>query len=139
MNPNSRWDMSGNSTPDPEAAILRDLQDAKASVARAEKALTEMREAKRFPADPSATHKIFTMQVRFPGNNTKYTFMLVEANGRWFTTGTTSATKMFRSWKALVNWVRDETVGEVTLRPVYTKGSFLAQGESAPSVTLSRM
>lgn len=138
MNPNSPWNITGNNTPDPEAAILRDLQDAKASVARAEKALVAMREAKNFPTDPSGAHKMFTMKVRFPMNPKVYTFMLIEAGGFWYTTGTSNETKVFRGWKTLVKWVREETVGKVTLYPVYTAEDFRRTDTGCPAIILSK-
>lgn len=138
MNPNSGWNVSGNNTPDPEAAILRDLQDAKASVARAEKALVAMREAKNFPTDPSGTHKMFTMKIKFPMNPKVYTFMLVKAGDYWFTTGTSKETKMFTSWKALVEWVRSETVGKVVLVPVYTAAEYNDVISGCPNIILSK-
>jgi hypothetical protein len=89
-----------------------DLDDAKlkAQILKTKKALADLEQAleeRRLPPEPSEG-TVIKFQVEFKRYGTRYYYAALNVHGSWYTTATQKA-MVHPSWKALLNWIRDET------------------------------
>jgi len=66
--------------------------------------------AEAYPAEPGPGHDRFSVKVKFEDYGKEYEFLLLRNAGRWFTTGTSKQTQVFRNWAALVDWLQGQDV-----------------------------
>jgi hypothetical protein len=88
------------------------------------------------PPEPATTSR-YAVDIYFTPRGKRYEFLLLRTDdGRWWSTGTSEQTKMFRNWKALYEWLTGPDVHRASdLRVLEYRGADykLDLGETVPS------
>jgi hypothetical protein len=85
-------------------------------IAEADKIDREIAASRRPEPRPDVNR--WAIDVRFQPRGKLYEFLVLRANGRYYTTGTTLASSVHESWAAFLQWLDEETAGHSAMIPL---------------------
>lgn len=86
-------------------------------IAKRDRLLREITERRNRPAPPSDQSR-WAIDVRFSRGGGLYEFLILRANGKFYTTGASAETAVFHSWEAFLRWLDDNTASHSAMIPL---------------------